>query len=477
MTKVALISPGVSARFAASEPLNLAYIAAYLERHGIDVCIIDQLAGDNVREAILRYKPDIAGITATTPVSYDAYEIADFCRKMKIPTVIGGVHAAVFPEEALRHADMVVRGEGEQAMLDIAMGRTSGGGIISGNYMEDIESLPFPARHLLKMERYIYCKKYTPILHLSYVPRKARFANIFTSRGCPHSECIFCHNSFKRYPYRAHSAGKVIEEIKLLKKDYDIAALYYLEDDFWSDKKRVVEICERLIKERLDTIIWGASARADQIFQTESEVLELAKRAGCRAITIGFESGSPRIIEVLKKGFKLEEAYAAAEKIRRAGLIMHGNIILGAPGETLDDIALSKQFIKKTAMVMPEVYIFTPYPGTYIWNKLSSEGKIPENLDWRRFNQEESILNFSDIPLTILNRLRTQIYLYYYITHPRRGAELLLNMLRHPGVSVDKIINTLRPFLKSFFISLRSGPRKREQPHRLKNREFSGGSS
>ncbi|MFH1369307.1 MAG: radical SAM protein [Elusimicrobiota bacterium] len=448
MTKVALINPGISSRFAVQEPLNLGYIAAYLEKNGIDVRVFDQLGGDDVRSCIDAFKPDVAGITSTTPVIYEAYGIADYCRSKGIKTVLGGVHPWIFPEEALKHCDIVVRGEGEKVMLDIVSGKAAGP-VIDAGYIQNIEDLPSPARHLMKMDRYLYCKKYSPfILHLPYVPADKKIVHILTSRGCPHSECIFCHNTFKKFPYRANSAEKVIGEIKQLVKDYGIEAVYFVEDDFWADIGRVISISELMIKENLDHIVWGGSARVDQLVASDQKVLELAHRAGCRSLSIGFESGSPRILEVLKKGFTLEDAKAAIAKVRKAGIIAHGNIIVGTPTETIEDVNLSKKFIRETDLLYPEVYIFTPYPGNPIWCRLLDENKVSKDFDWRQFTQEESIINLSEIPTSMLNRLRAEMYILYYLTHPKYALEFIFNTLRHPIATLDKVYHTLLPVFR-----------------------------
>src|SRR4030042_1198358 len=107
-SKVALINPGRKLEFGTSEPLNLEYIAANLEKNGIEVKIIDELVGQNIEKEIKKFNPDIVGITATTPLIYDAYKVADMCREMGIKTVIGGVHTSVLPQEALPHADIIV---------------------------------------------------------------------------------------------------------------------------------------------------------------------------------------------------------------------------------------------------------------------------------------------------------------------------------------------------------------------------------
>jgi len=221
-----------------------------------------------------------------------------------------------------------------------------------------------------------------------------------------------------------------------------------VEDDFWTDKERVVRISELLIKEGLDKIVWGASARVDQIVGTEPEILNLARRAGCRSITMGFESGSPRMLEELKKGFTIEQAHEAIRLIKKAGIIVHGNIIVGGPGETLRDAELSREFLKKTSIVTPEIYIFTPYPGSQVWCRLEAEQKIDRKFDWRRFNQEELIMNLSNIPTKALNKLRSKMYLSYYLSHPVYALKFILSALKHPVSTADKLVHTLKPVFK-----------------------------
>ena len=160
MKKVALISPGSEdPRFGMSEPLNLGYIASYLEKNGIEVIIIDEVAGQNVAQELSNFNPDIVGITATTPVIYRAYQIADLCRSKGFLTVMGGVHVSVLPREAVKHCDFVVCGEGEDAMLDIANGKISSEEkekkIIQRSYIKNIDDVPMPARHLMQMDFYL----------------------------------------------------------------------------------------------------------------------------------------------------------------------------------------------------------------------------------------------------------------------------------------------------------------------------------
>ncbi|OGS20350.1 MAG: hypothetical protein A3J83_02135 [Elusimicrobia bacterium RIFOXYA2_FULL_40_6] len=443
--KIALINPGKSARFAVQEPLNLGFIAAYLEKHNYEVRIIDQLAGENIEEELQKYKPDIAGITGTTPIIYDAYEIAALTKKMGILTVIGGVHATIFPEEAIQHADMVVKGEGERAMLKI-LNENITSGIVSAPFIENLDEIPIPARHLMKMEKYLYCKKNIPYIgHLPYASGNDRIVHMLTSRCCSHGKCIFCHNTWRNMPHRMDSPEKIISEIKSLKDNYRIDAIYYVEDNFFSSNERVVKLCELILKNGYEDILWGGSARADCV---DPEVMKLAKKAGCRSITIGVESGSQRIIDILKKDITIEMAKKAIQTVKDAGLIAHANFIIGNPTETEEDIQATKDFIRETNIVFPEIYLFTPYPGSQAWRDFKAQGLLPEKNDWSVFTQEKILVNATTMSTNRLDKLRAQLYMGYFLRHPKTAFVIIFWALTHPSAMYEKIIKTFLPFFK-----------------------------
>lgn len=448
LPKVTLINAGKSSRFAVQEPLNLCYLAAYLEKHDIEVQIIDQLGGDNLEEQLEIQKPDIVGITATTPVIYDAYDVADLCRKKGIHVVMGGIHPTFLPEESLKHADQVVTGEGENALLDIVFKKASEQ-IVSRPPVHNLDDIPMPSRHLLKMERYYYCKKYNPfILHLPYAKSNQRILHVLTSRGCSYAKCLFCHNSLKKTAYRCNSPERVIQEIKSLIETYNMEAFYFVEDNFFGNQERARKICELMVENGLDHIAWGAATRSEEV---DYETMVMAKNAGCRMVTIGFESGSQRILEVLNKGNTLTDADKACETIRKAGLMVHGNIIIGNPSETLAEIEESRDFLKRSQIYSPEVYFFTPYPGTQAWDFLQKENKVSSDFDWSRFNQEEIVFNLSAVPTRILEKMRTKIYMSYYLHHKKYAFELFCSILKHPKIPAIKLYKTFKPYIKSFF--------------------------
>jgi len=431
--KVALIAPGKDERFAIQEPLNLGFIASYLEKNNVEVRIIDQLAGQNVKKELKKYCPDIAGITATTPLIPDAYEIADMCREMEILTVMGGVHASVLPEEALRHADIVVKGEGEIAMLDIVKKRIKSG-IISRPYIKNLDEIPPLSRHLMQMDFYLCTKDRLPDTYLYFVPPHTKTASILTSRGCPYS-CTFCHNTWRGIPCRYNSAERVVSEIKQLIEVYDIEALFFIEDNLFANKPRLKKICKMMKEEKFD-IIWGGNARVDNV---DLNILQMAKEAGCHQVTFGFESGSQKILNVLNKKTTVQQNRLAIKLCKQVGLLVNGTFMIGNPTETIEDIRVTQQFIKENDIDCVGVCITTPYPGTEIWKWCEKHGLIPKSFNWSGFTYDKvSIPACDTIPPEEIQRLWRETIDQVFIN----------NVLKHPIGTVIKAISSPSKTLK-----------------------------
>ncbi len=408
MKRVALINPGKFADFGIHEPLSLGYIAAYLEKNGVTVIIIDQLAGDDFKETIAAFRPDVVGITGTTPLINDSYEIADYCRSKKVITVMGGVHVTTFPKEATRHCDIVVVGEGEKAMLDIAKG-TINSGIIEYPFPENLDEIPPPARHLMKMDYYLRTKDRIAGTHLFFVPPFSKVAALMTSRGCPY-KCVFCHNSWRRAPLRFHSPAHVIDEIKTLYNQYGVNAVFFFDDDLFANKSRLKEIC-RLIRHENLPIIWGCQGRSDDISE---EILLTVREAGCRQINFGLESGSQRILNLLKNStVSIEQNKRAIDLCKKMGVLTWGTFMIGNPGETMEDIRLTRNFIRKSNLDGAMVHITTPFPGTKLWSYYEEKNLIPPDLRWEDFTTAKACIPFSKkFSAQKLNQLRVRILIW-----------------------------------------------------------------
>lgn len=443
MPKVVLINPGKDQRYATQEPLHLGFLASYLEKHNIEVKIIDELAQQDVKKGLEKYSPKIVGITATTPVFPDACRIADLCRANGMLTVMGGVHVSVMPDEALEHADIIVKGEGEQALLDIVNDKDINSRIISRPYLKNIDEIPPPARHLMDMQFYLKVRDRTLQSYLHFVPPNTPTASILTSRGCPY-DCVFCHNTWKNMPFRFHNADRVIAEMEDLINNYNVGALFFIEDNLFVNKKRLRLICEK-IKNRNINIPWGANSRVDHV---DLDIFQVAKEAGCKQITFGFESGSQKILDILNKKTTVEQNKRAIELCNQAGIIPQGTIIIGNPDENFEDLQKTKEFIKNSEIESVGVCIATPFPGTQLWKWAEERQRIPEKLSWAEFNYHNVPIPLCDaVDMKQLKKI--QLEMQFILFNKRKAKFKLFEILKLCIKNHEKALNAARVIIKS----------------------------
>ncbi len=441
MKKISLIAPGTNPDYATQEPLNLGLLASYLEAHGVEVSIIDELAGQNIEEELKKFKPDIAGITAVTPLVPDAYRIAELCRKMGIKTVMGGVHASILPEEALQHVDTVVKGEGERALLDIVLDKTTER-IVERPYIKNIDEIPPPARHLMQSDFYLRGRDRFPRSYLRFCPPGTKTAAILSSRGCPYA-CAFCHNTWRGMPCRYNSPERVLLEIRTLMEKYGVGAIFFIEDNLFVNKKRLEAICNLIIDNKIN-LIWGGNSRVDNI---DTEILTLAKKAGCHQVTFGFESGSQRTLNFLNKQTTVEQNQRAVDLCRKVGIRPQGSVIIGSPGETTEDIRQTQDFIRRNHFEGEVgVSIATPFPGTKLWEWCVQNNRIPPSFKWSDFNYGDAPIRMCDaISPAELKRLRIET------KHLESRINLRLAMkklLTSPGETIKKAFNNPKKILR-----------------------------
>ncbi len=373
--KVALINPD-HGMYGGCYPIGLAMIASYLRKHNHDVKIIDRASGGNLVE-VEGFNPDVVGITGTTPTISDAYYCAKYCRTKGYKVVMGGPHVTALPSEALDYCDTVVVGEGEKAFLNIIENDLKG--IIKGEPLMDLDEIPIPAYDLLNMEFY-FAKKGEKLLVYA---NERRLGSMLTSRGCSHN-CTFCHNSFRDLKYRSNSPERIIEEMEYLKKYFDAEAIFFVEDNFFMDKERVKKICNLILEKKIE-MFWGANARVDSL---DKETMILARKAGCTQITFGWESGSQRILNIYKKGITVEQNEESIRLCNEVGILPNGTMMIGAPGETIEDIRKSRDFVINNDILGGAAFcITTPFPGTKMWEDAELQGKIdPEKIRWNDFD-------------------------------------------------------------------------------------------
>lgn len=406
--------------------MSLAMIAGSLIEEGADVKIVDLALVDVneyreiVKKEVLQFKPDMVGVTATTTLFYEADQISGITKSVStdILTVLGGPHASSLPIESLGESsfDLVVVGEGEKAVKDIARNNDFKEikGVYGKEYIDNknlsleikstdvipIDDLPFPALSLYDSKHYV-CPR--------VISRNNPVGPIEMSRGCV-SNCSFCNKKVHGRIFRIKSSKRVIEELIILKK-LGYREFHVLDDQFTTNIDKAKEICQEIIRNDIG-MSWNlrTGIRVDRV---DKEFLDLAKRAGCYQVGIGFESGSQACLDKVGKGIKLEQAIRAAEMIRSAGIEFVGFFMLGLPGETEETMKETINFAIKLNPDYAKATILVPFPGTAIYDEFEKKGLI-RTKDWSKYNfhNADEIYQHSSLSWNCLN--------YYYNLFHRR---------------------------------------------------------
>jgi magnesium-protoporphyrin IX monomethyl ester (oxidative) cyclase len=437
-------------------PLGLAYIASVLERAGHKVEILDcQALGlrlDQVKEEIRVRQPQVVGVTSTTPTIYSVLEIVKAAKEVDggVTTVIGGPHASFTPRETLSSSgelDFVVIGEGEYTMLrlldalaedgslekveGIAFRKERGKGNGNGNgkggeiletarrpYIEDLDSLPFPARHLLPMDKYRILGRNLTVIH------------VVSSRGCPF-RCIFCSSSalFGK-KFRARSVGNVIAEIEDALTRYKTRNVEFMDDTFTFNRGRVLEFCEEVKRRGLD-ISWGCSSRVDTITK---DMMEKMREAGCSIIFFGVESASQRTLNLIGKGVTVDRAVKVIKWAKDVGIETLASFVIGFPWETIEDMKNTIRFAKKLKPDFVEFSVATPYPGTPLYD-LAKERGLLEVEDWSKYTTIKPVMKGENFSIKDVRRLMLLSYGKFYlnpsflINQVRKGRRIFFNAI------------------------------------------------
>lgn len=381
-------------------PLGIGYIASYLRQFAYEVKIFQPSCYHDFMEELTSqmecFQPNLVGISVMTPSYPRAVEICDKVKSThKTVTVLGGHHVSAVGEEVLKESpsvDFVVIGEGEITLLELVRELESSNprfGKIDGlawrdrngeihrnkprNLIEDIDSLPFPARDMVDMERYG--------IH-SYIDFGKKSATMITSRGCPF-DCIFCSSWLTMgRQYRTRSLKRIMAEVKELVEVYDVDYIAFEDDTMTLNRNRTEKICKAFI-EMPDSPAWCCLSRVDTI---DYSLAKLMKKAGCKMVGFGIESGSPEILEKIGKRISIEKAVKAVADCTRAGLRTQCTFIVGFPFDTKETMAMTLEAAKRISPTIAIFFPLTPYPGTRVFNQFLDPALIPQNVaEWGRF--------------------------------------------------------------------------------------------
>lgn len=359
-------------------PLGLLYLAAVLEEEGHKVNVIDGepdlLTHEQMVEKIKSQNPDVLGISSTTPdfhITKDIITQIKTCNP-KVVTVVGGAHVSALPQESLDECpsiDYVVVGEGERSIIKIVNDRLRER-IVQSPLIENLDELPRPARHLIDYKNYRY-----PIHNKGLV----RMDTIEGTRGCPF-KCLFCYHVHKGVRYR--DPVKVIDELEWSYYNTGARLFFFFDDTFSLKKERAIQMCDEIIRRKLD-IDCFCLTRADCL---DYDILRKMREAGFNQITTGIESGNQGILDILRKGEKLEQYEKVYRWMDELGMETRGSFIVGSPYETRETVEDSIRFAKKLPLYRIGVNIMTPYPGSPIY-QYCKEGKGIRfvSQDWRDF--------------------------------------------------------------------------------------------
>jgi radical SAM superfamily enzyme YgiQ (UPF0313 family) len=390
-------------------PIGLGYLAAMLESNGVSSSILDmnilEMKISDLKQKIECAKLDIVGITSMSINYPNAIKVAKAIKSWFPETLIimGGVHATFMYEEILNSVpeiDIIVRYEGEFTFSQLVKAIENGvdlkrvkGVVFRGKNnkvistplrerIENLDSLPFPAYHLLDPPVEEYIGKH-----------KVRALPILTTRGCPF-DCIYCSTTaLHGRKYRTRSVSHIIEQIKFLKNKYKINTVSFVDDNFTMQQERVFELCKLIKKEDL-SINWGCSTRTDLL---TSKLLAEMKAAGCNNIFFGIESASEKVLKIIKKGVNVNHSKKIVKQAEKLGIKTHCSFILGLPGETAESMDKIIDFIRETnptGRVLPN--ILEAHPGTELYQKIDEYSKKYPNIPFADITktQIEMLLTF-----------------------------------------------------------------------------------
>lgn len=397
----------------------LAYATAVLEKSGLEVKLFDFPAlnwdKDKIVEIVKKYKPEFVVLDSTTPSIFSDIECARLCKEnSNCKVIMVGPHVSALSEETLKEAtgkvDVVCIGEYDYTVHDVIIDFSNLEKIDGIAYLDrdgkikktstrqlinDLDSLPFPAWHHLDLLKYFDGGKLHP------------YIDIISGRGCP-NKCIFClwPQVMHGMRYRLRSPKNVVDEM-----EYDInlcpevlnGGEFFFEDDtFTVNKNRAIEICEEILKRNLK-ITFSVNARVDT---ADEELFKMMKRAGCRELLVGFESGDDEILKRIHKNATIADAKKFMQIAKKAKLDVHGCFVIGLPGDTKETIEKTIDFALSLNLHTVQFSGAVPFPGTEYFNFCKNNNllKTEKWSDWLQEGEQAGIVEYPGLSNEEINR-------------------------------------------------------------------------
>ena len=405
-------------------PLGLAYLAAVVREKGHDVKILEANAHDltheQIKKEIEEYSPDFVAMTGSSSMMD---EIKKLCAILpeNSKVIFGGIHASSMPDEVMKEyhvIDFLVRGEGEEAILGILEGkplkkilgvsyRDKKGKVIHNKdapFIEDLDSLPFPARDLLPMNKYF-----------SFEARKYPIDYVVSGRGCPY-RCIFCADFITSgRKMRARSAVNIVKEIQHLVDKYGVQEIDFQDDNFTLYADRVKEFCDLMIQTGLNKKVLWKVANGVRCDKLTLPMLKSMKEAGCYMLSLGIESGNQEILNKMRKAEKLEDIQNAAKWCAEAGIQTRGLFIFGLLGENRQTMEDTINFAKSLPLDTATFHVCIPMPKTEYWEIIKREGQLLD-VGWDKYTAySEGAFKHGEVTPELMSEMQKKAYKEFYL--------------------------------------------------------------
>ncbi|MBK8206940.1 MAG: B12-binding domain-containing radical SAM protein [Planctomycetes bacterium] len=444
-------------------PIGIMSLSSVLKANGHESVMFDQAnpatPNASIIEAIKEQKPDLIGLSFLSTTSYPYAKM--FAREIRaaVPDAriaFGGVFAtlnALQVKEQCPYVDYVCRGDGEQLILDLLANLQDPSSVLGLTWAKDgkivhntdrklereLDQWPIPDREGIALDFVESMPLDVPV-----VLSREKFTTMQTSRGCPWP-CIFCDIPiFNEGKWRYRSAESVIEEFKVLQKQ-GYGSVYFVDDHFLLQPKRIEAICEGIIREGI-TIKWGVEGRVDSVVQ---KLFPLMAKANCRIIMFGIESGSQKILDRLKKQQTLEQIETAVKNAKKAGIeIVHGFFVVGSPDENAEDMKKTFKFAARLPLDTFGFNRLCVYRGTPLWHEYMARGLVNDTEDWYKYFKcseiDPTCMKGPDINDARAKGLRSLFFRKLFL-HPFQTFTLLRRFLRYmPAKDIYTLLS--KPF-------------------------------
>ncbi len=435
-------------------PITLASIGAVLEKQGHDVRIIDcpavSMGFEKLREELSLKAPPLVIWSSGTPSISEDLGLARLIKETlpQAVTALFGTHVTALDRQCLESApglDCILRNEPELTAAELADAvmqdrpfsgiagltwRDAGDSIhveAARPFLDDLDSLPPPAWHLLTSHEYL-------------LPLKGRpFLIVAPQRGCPFN-CTFCTcQSYYGKKLRLRSTANIIAELRYDMERFGVRDFFFWAETFVVDRQHVAELCQGLLDEGLD-ISWTCNSRIDIV---DADLLKLMARAGCWMISYGIESADQKVLDAVRKGTKVEQARRAVSLARAAGLKTAGHFIFGLPGDSPKAMKKTRKLACSLKLDVAQFYSAVPFPGSRLYAESLDKGWIHRG-KFRGFSQNNSVMRLPGLPPEAVDRYRSATYRRFYL-NPMTWLRTL-RMFEWEGLK--HLLRTAVPFLR-----------------------------